>query len=966
MTVRAALHGKRLPIIGLGLVAIALSLVLIPQGRELALLRMEAGDTQRAVAILEAKVAAGDRSPATIATLARALASAGDAVGAARLLEELVAERPRDRAVLEALAGFQRIAGRNDRLIRTLETLQSITPRASRQRELAKLYAASGRQAEQLTALRGLVAQRVAEPDEYLSLARLEASMGRPIVGATVLRSLGVHHPNTVDASIVGLELRMLLAGGEADQALARSRQWLEGRRDLAESGPILAGSLSVGGHPDLAVALLQRYADAGADPRLVAALSQAESDAGDAGAGLSRLERLDIAGGARSGEQVALLRLRLALAVGDTDRALAAGERLGWPAVPDELLQALSAIALNAGRTDALRRLAELGEKPLASAPVLAAQLRLALGDRKGAQRWSDLATETVIGRPELAVRLAEVELQLGRNARVAALLLGAVPAPDLPPAALRAVASLFIRAGLAEQGAAALDALRHDRPSTAADLAWALAATAAGRTADVGAWLSAAGREELPADLLLDLVHLAADAGARVLALQLGERLVATRGSAEHILLLARLLFDAGQPGRALERLRTLPAGTTVPEAFRAAVLLGAWRQGAPVAEQLRAVWRQRLNAAASPAERDAAISFLLELRAHAELLPLLRALAASAPERWLGTYGDAAAAAGRRGDAIALWAELANREDLSAELRRQLAFRLLEAGDKRAAERAFRGLASVAPADSPDVRQLLYLWGPRPGPEQLDWIEARGRQASGPEEGVWMRILIDRNAAARAIAIYRAKARGDAPEAVLEAYLAALETQDDRAAMAAAVREALPRARAAGPLQRLARLAARAGDTTLERQALERLVMIGGSGPDTQRRLGTLAYLRRDRDAAQQLLSAFVAATGGDYETWMILGDIASWRRDTVGARQHYAESLRRLEASEERSFRSRVVRANLLHRLGRDTEATQLYGDLLAERPVDQNLRADYAAMLMEQGALRRARELLVGR
>ena len=47
---------------------------------------MQAGDAQGAVTALEALVAAGDRSPATLAALARALARSGNVAAAAQLL----------------------------------------------------------------------------------------------------------------------------------------------------------------------------------------------------------------------------------------------------------------------------------------------------------------------------------------------------------------------------------------------------------------------------------------------------------------------------------------------------------------------------------------------------------------------------------------------------------------------------------------------------------------------------------------------------------------------------------------------------------------------------------------------------------------------------------------------------------------------------------------------------------------
>jgi cytochrome c-type biogenesis protein CcmH/NrfG len=106
--------------------------------------------------------------------------------------------------------------------------------------------------------------------------------------------------------------------------------------------------------------------------------------------------------------------------------------------------------------------------------------------------------------------------------------------------------------------------------------------------------------------------------------------------------------------------------------------------------------------------------------------------------------------------------------------------------------------------------------------------------------------------------------------------------------------------------------------------------------------------------------------VTATGGDAETWMLLGDIALRQRDGEAARRCYAEALRQIETSESQVFRSRVMRANLLHKLGRANEARRLFDDLLAERPADHNLRADYVALLMEQGELREARAVLDNR
>jgi len=398
-------------------------------------------------------------------------------------------------------------------------------------------------------------------------------------------------------------------------------------------------------------------------------------------------------------------------------------------------------------------------------------------------------------------------------------------------------------------------------------------------------------------------------------------------------------------------------------VPDDLREAVLFAAWRQGAAVGDELRVIWRGHLADATTASQREAAVAMLLELRAYADVVPVLRQLADQDPVHWTAVYSEAATAVGQQSGLPAFWADSAMRPGLPAEFRRQLAFRVLQAGDKPRAERVFRALSQASAPHAPEVQMLLFVWGPRPSTEQLDWIEARARRASTGEKAAWMTILVDHGAAGRAISIYRSTTPADASDEMKDAYATALESAGDKPALAAALREQLPRTTAIRRLQRFAQLAESAGDTELEWQILEKLAAAGEDTPKLQRRLGTLAFQRRNMKAAEQHLSSFVAASGGDYETLMLLGNIAVRKRNTDTAQIWYAKGLQKLQQSGDQSFRARTVQANLMHRLGKDDAAVHLYETLLAERPTDLNLRADFVAMLMEQGALRRARAVL---
>ena len=73
-------------------------------------------------------------------------------------------------------------------------------------------------------------------------IARLEAVAGDPRAGAAVLRKLELDHPEDMEASIVALEMSMLLAARQPDQALLRARGWLSTQAEPARWVTVLAG----------------------------------------------------------------------------------------------------------------------------------------------------------------------------------------------------------------------------------------------------------------------------------------------------------------------------------------------------------------------------------------------------------------------------------------------------------------------------------------------------------------------------------------------------------------------------------------------------------------------------------------------------------------------------------------------------------------------------------------------------
>ena len=943
-----------------------LSVLLIPRGVELASLRAKAGRPDAALQLLEDAYAKGDRSPTTLSALARQRAQRGNVQGGIELIEGMLQRQPDDRTLLESLGELYGQAGRAPAQLQTLERLQRLDPQASRQRQIATRYGALGDTRRQVELITELVARfDGAEVADWLLLARLQSQLGDPARALATLDRLVAKFPNADDASVIAAQIAAALASGDASGALARGRARLAAQPDQAATdGPAVAGAMMGGGRPDLAVRLLDPIVGKPAvEPAVLTVWAQAMSDAGRMAAALERIDREQPP---PTDATLQTLRLNLALAVGKPASALAALRVLDVREVPAVALLGVANLALTTRHVESLRHLQETAQDGIGRHdPLLAAQVAEALGNRNATLRWLAVADSEPERRPERALQLVRLLSQTAQPQR-AADLLRRTPPPVNDAALLAEFARLHIALGSAPQGLALLERASPARSEADATAAWALLAAAGGRQDAVLRWLAGAGAQRADDALLRDVYHLAMQSGMPALAVAAAERLVArNRPTARDPLLLANALLSAGRSAEAAAQLAAVRQRVAPGDELYADVLLTAWRQGEPVAAELRRLQVERLSRQRDPVARAAAVTVLLELGAHAEALGALEPLAAADPRRWLPAYLESATKAGQKRRTAGLLNRLAATPGaLSEEQRPQIAFRLLDAGDKAGAERIFRTLAANAGPRAEATQRLLYMWGPRPTAPQRDWLEARAGAAAGKERAEWMRLLTERGGATQAMKIYRGTP-WPSPDGddLLEAYLEAAAASGELGVLASTLRDAAARTRSAPLLARLARQAAALDDPRLERRLLESAVAAGSTDPTLRRSLGLLSYRSNDLSGAEPHLAAYVSQTGGDGATHRALAEIALQRGDAGSARKSFERALAAFEAKPDPSYAGRVALASLLQRLQRHAAARRLYDELLAERPHDDHLRADYAALLLDTGHTGAARALL---
>ncbi|MDR6772651.1 tetratricopeptide repeat protein [Azospirillum sp. BE72] len=992
------------------LVGIGASLLLIPRGGELALQKFRDRDYDSARAVYEERYAAGDRGGATVMPLTRLSLAQGDVERAIALTEEFIVAEPSSIEARELLNRLYQDAQRPGDYLENLTVLAELRHSADLYRELAYAAGFRNRMALKADALARYCALAPDDVEAQQELAALLAARGDHAGAVDRLLYADDRAQGNIGADSREMLMSLLIDLGRAEDAFGRARRWL-GEQPTVAAMIGLASQLAAASRPDLGLRLIEPQVigpqGTGRKPALALELTYI-----DLLIAADRREeartRLSALSGPVEDTQFGRL-LALALSAGQAQEALRAAKGRDLRLVPDWVLAGLAETALRDGDRPFLDRLHhELGEGFLVDYPVLAANIALGRGDADAAARWAErgLAGSALTLGDRLAVirildragRRAAASAAFDRLALSDSLSDDRSPGDQLPDDQLEELAALFIDLDRAPAGLDWFAARRQAKPSPAAYQGWARLAAKAGDPDAVADWLAA--QPVLPAALLQDIAGSAAeravaDRRAAPLALVAAQRAFALDPSPRSRLAVAAAFTATGKPAEALPLLAPLldQGGAEVEAAYIAAL------DGAGRSEELaRHLTAKLAKGGLTDVEEQGIAYLLLDHKAYRAALPLLRVRAERLGGDWLAAYADAAAKANALPDLAALLqrqavaAPLAEAEDslyrgtleklgrkadlrryllaratddrLPVERRREPASALLALGDKAGAQQALQRLAAAQGPQSDDFRQLAYLWGPRPPPAALDWLEVRAKAAAGPaEQAAWYDRLAELGGGARVTAGLVTQAGPPTQPALKAPYIEALASAGKGKELAVALRAALREETAPDRLRRYARLAEQTGQRTAAGEAWTALLAQKPEDADALRQLGMLAYDENRLADAERLLRRFTARGPDDYEAHYFLGEALTALKRPAAAAPFYRTALAQLRARGVRGDAAVLTEANLLNRLGKVDDAVALFESLRKRRPGDRQLKADYASMLIENGRLPEARRVL---
>ncbi len=379
-------------------------------------------------------------------------------------------------------------------------------------------------------------------------------------------------------------------------------------------------------------------------------------------------------------------------------------------------------------------------------------------------------------------------------------------------------------------------------------------------------------------------------------------------------------------------------------------------------PATEKLQNLFLTELRDPNFPESRkEELVYILLDLKAHAAALPYIKELANTGGGNWVFAYVETARSLGLENDIIDFWRARAKRSDVSEEQKRDIAFQLLEANQKPAAIEVFMALAAASAPDSQEVDDLLFLWGPRPMQEALNWMVERAQSSQREERADWMKHLLNGGAAQEALKVVGENIPDH--EKVFQVYLETLGTLQDAPGVEAAIRHRLPDEQNPDRLIRFGELAEGVDRLEIAIEAYQKSLAARPDDASIIRRLGSLHFYQESWQEARGYLGRYLESQDGDWRVNYQYAEVNQQLENNSEAQKYYQRALQKIAGLPDRDFPLRMAAAYCLYRLGRKQEAITAYENLLAERPQDKEIRTSYVSTLMELGEYQRAHQVL---
>jgi tetratricopeptide (TPR) repeat protein len=374
-----------------------------------------------------------------------------------------------------------------------------------------------------------------------------------------------------------------------------------------------------------------------------------------------------------------------------------------------------------------------------------------------------------------------------------------------------------------------------------------------------------------------------------------------------------------------------------------------------------ELRKYGIEVLESGTNGKRKQAMIGALIAGGQQTAIMPYIKSMAIANPREWSYLYANYLQKTSGQGAVTQFWQQVAERHAGDVELRRQIAYNLLENGEKDVAIQMFMALCDDSNARANDslTKELLYLWSPIYPEEALQWLNQKAVNATdATEKRAWLINMANGTNDAGLLELAERQPALLKVNVVENRYIDVLAKSDDAKAEAY-FKKAISATNDVAQLLNYANLAQGYGFQNQAHAAYDAALKQAPNNPLVLAKAGVFAAGEANYEVSKQLLGNYFKAeipslpnTAEAYRPHFYYGEDLRREGKTQEAKKYYKQVINAAQMSPAKDYELQSMAATSLARIGKEKQAIAEFQRLIAEKPNDRQLRADYSALLVD--------------
>ena len=963
-------------IIFIAIVGVISSFFLTPGQEEVALMNFKDKKFEESLVAYEEELKKGNLHVSIVGPLIELYLQNGRVDDAIALTERYVEKNPNDIKAREQLGKYYQYAQRQEDYLRNLETLNKMKPDAESMKKLSEIYNFNTQYDKQIETLdQMIVTGEGVTPKVFMDQAQLLASQQKPLDAVKTLEEFQKAFPDKFPFEAIELMVSLLMDNKQPEQALAKSESWVKAT-PAAELWQIarLANLIHYKGSPDLALSFLEPHKEAGMKSNdyiteLVGLYVDNNREKDGYDLSYSLYEQGILPPGLYS------TFIDLAIKRNNFELIYELAGKLDPVQFTED--QAINLVELSQSHRD--EKLLDAINKKFATAEyleknrVFATVLALANQNKNALAMVAELEKSQVMNNRQ-SLQVAAACARAGEKACSLSFINRLKSQDGLSDREVEAIARLYIYNRMYDEGYAYITTQRKSRITSTQglDRAWVVLAASRGSEPEFDAWLTAQPKIA-DTQTLTDIFFLSKDRGHVAIAQKAAERLRQQDDNPQTRNYLGQALLANKRYADATALLREGKDAS----ANNAMLYLAALSRAAAKSPEFKAelndfVTARLKDGKTSEKEVQQMLYAMVESGASDVVMPYIKSFAYNAGGSWASIYEEHLTRKGRTGELYDFRMARLKQGKLSTKEQKSIAFALLDMGYKDDALPVFERLATKAKPNSDDVRLLIYLWGPRPTSEQVNWLQARADNAPEAEKGAWLKYIADYGDPARVIDfVEEAKADVRQP-GVGRSYLQAIASTNDYEKLASAVQSLTAVETDPEHVRAYARFAHEHYLLQAARKAYMRLEELKPADEEAILNIGRMSYGLADYSMAKDYIEKYIAlepkkgaVAADEYQVYFYYAELMTRERKLKEADQYYLMAAQSMETSPNKmnnELKSMAAKARI--RMGERDPGLGDYRNLVLENQQDMVLVADLMESLIESKRYEEARKVKI--